>query len=61
MKSSNQINKQTKIELGVTFNRNSRENYFEMREVALRNLSIVDQKNDYQKVMDRKQVYSYSN
>ncbi len=61
MKSSNQINNQTEIELGVTFNRSSRENYFEMREVALRNLSIVDQKNDYQKVMDRKQVYSYSN
>lgn len=43
------------------FDRNSRENYFEMLEVALRNLSIVDQKKEYRKVRNRKQASSLSN
>ncbi len=37
-----QPNNQTKFECEISFDRNSRENYFEKRKVALKNLSIVD-------------------
>ena len=44
-------NNQHKIK--VSFNRESRENYFEMFEVAQKNLSIVDKKRRFQKALDR--------
>ncbi len=39
--------------LNVYFNRESRESYFEMLEIAQKNLSIVDKNRRLQKALDR--------
>lgn len=49
-----QPNNQTKLERETSFDRKSRENYFEMFEVALWNLSIVDRKKEDQNVLVQK-------
>lgn len=43
METITQSNNQTKIESGVPFDKESRENYFEMLQQALINLSLVDE------------------
>jgi len=59
MKTLTVLNMQSKFELETSFNRRSRVNYIEMLEVALRNLSIVDVKNENPEVMNRKERYVY--
>lgn len=49
-----QPNNQTKLERETSFDRKSRESYFEMFEVALWNLSIVDRKKEDQNVLVQK-------
>jgi len=46
-----QPNNQTKFEREISFDSKSRENYFEMLEVALRNLSVFDTKKRDQKIL----------
>ncbi|MCK5702903.1 MAG: hypothetical protein KAI29_17190 [Cyclobacteriaceae bacterium] len=46
-----QPNNQVKFETETSFDRRSRENYFEMLEVALLNLSMVDRKKEDQLVL----------
>jgi len=46
-----QPNDQVKFEPETSFDRRSRENYFEKLEVALSNLSMVDRKNEDQLVL----------
>ena len=46
-----QPNNQTKFESEISFDSKSRENYFEMLEVALRNLSVFDTKKRVQKIL----------
>ncbi len=42
METITQSNNQAKVETGVSFDKESRESYFEMHEQALINLSLVD-------------------
>lgn len=49
-----QPNNQTKFERETSFERKSRKSYFEMFEVALWNLSIVDRKKEEQNVLIQK-------
>lgn len=49
-----QPNNQVKVESETSFDRESRESYFEMLEVALRNLSIIDRKKEDPIVMVQK-------
>lgn len=51
METITQPNNQIKFEPETSFDRRSRENYFEMLEVALSNLSIVDRKKEDQLVL----------
>jgi hypothetical protein len=46
-----QPNNQTKFKREISFDSKSRENYFEMLEVALRNLSVFDTKKRVQKIL----------
>ena len=46
-----QPNNQTKFVTEISFDSKSRENYFEMLEVALRNLSVFDTKKRAQKIL----------
>ena len=51
MEVSTQPNNQTKFVPEISFDSKSRENYFEMLEVALRNLSVFDTKKRVQKIL----------
>jgi hypothetical protein len=51
METFTQTNNQTYVESGVTFDKEARENYFEMLEQAYVNLALVDPEMDTQEVL----------